>query len=458
MWRWHSRAVAVTMLILAAVCLTTLAVGAGDKPAGRSPAGWLPNVRADDDPADEAKFYPRLDIEIYSTGVSTETHFLAVWQDNRNGTGDPDVYFSKSANTGQTWSPNVLVTDACTGDCPRQHTPDIALRPSDGSYWVVWQEDSGVDAGNILYSTSADRGSTWSPSQAVHDGVGEQKWPRIASHVVSGDLYVTWQDEAFDEGDIYIARYTSGPAWSAAVKVSDDVTGADQYNHNLAVDEAGNVFVVWQDARDDPDDERHIYFSRWLSGEPWGTWSTNQRINSDTVQSAFEPDIAVAADGTLYVTWIEQISTGADSYDEQVVVARSSNQGDSWAVSAVRRFSNMTLQLQYGAPTVVPDTLDRVYVIWIQNPFWITPIFTDSDVLFASSYDGGRTWFGSITLSQPAGTVDDFSIPSAVTVNGEMVVAWQDYRDGSKPHIYATSAFVPESLSHAFMPLVIRQR
>ncbi len=402
---------------------------------------WWPNARVND-VVTEGKIYPRLSFVLTNTGSTTETHFLAVWEDEHRHDHHPDIYFARSTNGGRTWSSDVLVENGF-GFSPvaDQYSPDITVRLADASLWVVWHNDrnsSNIDrnAGDVYYAISYNQGGSWPFTATVHTGVA--RLPRIAPHSQSGYLYTVWEDERDDDGDIYIARYNPDVdlAWSSSVKVSDCITNVEQREPNLAVDVDGNVYAVWEDLRENDDGE--IYFSRWISGT-WGTgtWSANTRLNNPTMDWANDPDITTGPGGALFAAWYERVPTGPATYDFQIVVAQSDDGGDTWSHSVVRRLYNASaFNAFYANPAVGVDVLGRVYVAWLHSPDSQT---STSNVLFSLSPDRGDHWTEPRILSHPQSTVDcTADTDLVVDFDGEVVVAWQDYRGTSAPQIYAT--------------------
>jgi len=407
---------------------------------------WSLNVKVNDTSSQD-KIDPRLSFVLTDTGGITETHFLAVWADERSCDHCPDIYFDRSTDGGHSWSTDILVQDTCDPDdppypdCPCLYTPDITVRAADESFWVVWRHDDiGSDGGDIYYAVSHDQGQNWDPTPAasVYTGTGTQLLPRIAPHAQSGYLYTVWEDERADGGDIYISRYNPDVdlAWSTPVKVSDDTTGTEQREPNLAVDVDGNVYVVWEDLRENDDGE--IYFSSWVSGT-WGTgtWSANSRLSDPTMDWADGPDIVAGPDSVLFAAWKERVPTGPATYDFQIVVGRSDDGGNTWSRLAEHRLYNASASNAfYASPAVGVSLSGRVYVAWLHSP---DSQASTSNVLFSLSPDGGMHWTQPRVLSWPAGTVDVDTVPAlASDFEGQVVVAWQDFRDGASTQIYAT--------------------
>ena len=118
---------------------------------------WPPNARVND-LSDQSKFSPRLSFVLTNTGGLTETVFLAVWADERAEDHYPDIYFARSADGGLSWSSDVLVSGAHQNGRGK-NTPGIAVRLSDESFWVVWQ-DNRNDDGDIYYALSNNKAQT----------------------------------------------------------------------------------------------------------------------------------------------------------------------------------------------------------------------------------------------------------------------------------------------------------
>ena len=397
---------------------------------------WFFDTQVNDN-ADQSRFSPRLSFALTNTASTTGTLFLVVWADERTEDHKADIYFSRSLNGGRTWSPDTLASGAHQNGLGK-NTPDIAVRATDESLWIVWHETNAIDGGdpgNIKYVTSDDKGDSWSPVNAVYTGAA--RLPRVAVHGASGNLYTLWEDERDDDGDIYISRYTS--SWGTPVKVSDAISGTEQREPELAVSYDGNVYAVWEDLRQNSNGQ--IYFSRWISGTTWSAsgWMTNTRLSNPLMCGASDPDIIVGLGGVLYATWVEKVSTGPScaTWDYQIVVARSNNQGVTWTRSIVKRLYNASAgNSSYGDPSIGLDQSGKIYVAWIHLPD--QTIYSDGNALFSISPDRGLHWTTPRTLNSQQEVCGDAPLSLISGFEGEVVVAWEDYREPSGRQIYAT--------------------
>ncbi len=417
---------------------------------------WWANAKVND--ADDATV-PALTFALTGT---TETVFLAVWQDERDCDHCGDVYLARSTTDGRTWSADARLYDACNPcgppypapECPCPREPEPAVRAADESLWVVWWADWSDDReeGDIYYLTSANwRGplaSITALTGTVYAGSGKQHRPQIAPHGPSGYLYTIWEDERDDDGDVYIARYNpdTDASWSAPVQVNDDATTVEQSQPQVTVDVDGNVYAVWEDRREESgesDPESDVYFSRWISGTVWSAanWITNTRLSDASMIWAGEPDIVVGSTGTLHAAWVEKVDTCQGigcSWDYQIVVGRSDDGGETWSSTVVHRLLGASADLdEYRDPALGFDRQGRLYLAWIH---YSGTSHSESNVRFSLSPDGGARWTEFRVLNTPRLVVDN-DAPVALTsdFDGHVVVAWEDWRaGGGSSDVYAT--------------------
>lgn len=182
--------------------------------------------------------------------------------DLAGGTADLDLLVSRSADNGTTWTaPERLNTNGAT-DTGDDLRPGLETDRA-GNWIAVWAstEDlngtAGVDL-DIFVSRSADNGATWTAPAVLHTNgttdVGGDEFPRITS-----DLYrnwiVIWNSEedlgGVTEGDwdIFYSRSTdNGASWSGPAVFN--ANGEDDSNVDLvpqtATDAAGNWVGVWE--------------------------------------------------------------------------------------------------------------------------------------------------------------------------------------------------------------------
>ena len=364
---------------------------------------------------------------------------FCVWEDERIQDHNPDIYLNSYDTSVGIWNGEKILTSHIPDY--RRKNPDIAVRTSDGNLFVAFQLDSGDSAGDgdIEYVYSADNGVSWSPPLTICNDSGNQITPRISEDKSSGSplLYTVWEDQVTDDGDIFVSRYASG-VWSATpFKISDGTNNRRQQSPDIATDSSGNVFVVWHDTRNNDDGE--IYFSSFLNGASWNAdnWSSNIRLNDDTPEYALtSPSITTGEDNAIYVTWAERVSTGPATYDFQIQLGKSEDNGVTWSTTVVDRLQDASAgNNSYEVPTVGVDSDGKIYVVWMYD---IGQQAADGYLLTSISADGGNTWTTPKRISGPSQNVRSTTTPALdISASDRVVVAWDDYRN-TYPDIYST--------------------
>ncbi len=133
------------------------------------------------------------------------------------------VYYSQSTDGGNTFSPNVKISDT--------HNPRYSVDEPAANI-------TGIDSGRYY--------------PCIHINADK------SSGTTSGNLYAVWTANGiqFKEGnglDIYFSRSTDGgKTWSIPFVVNDDKTVTDQFYPTMDVKKDGGVAVFYYDRRNDP--------------------------------------------------------------------------------------------------------------------------------------------------------------------------------------------------------------
>jgi hypothetical protein len=213
---------------------------------------FLPAFRADDCTTTAIQNFP-------SVTAHADLVFLA-WHDSRDD-ALLDIYGAWSNNSGESFSPNLKVSDSQTGY--RQSQPDAAFHPS-GEVTVVWQDDREGDL-DIRASCSSD--GDFPPSVRVDDASpgSDQSYPSVAVDSL-GNVSVVFRDER--TGDPHISWALSrdgGSSFSSSVRV-DDEGSAYQGAPDVAIGANDTPMVVFEDHRGENWD---IKFSKMLNAPPF---------------------------------------------------------------------------------------------------------------------------------------------------------------------------------------------
>ncbi|MEZ0368398.1 MAG: hypothetical protein ACAI44_04840 [Candidatus Sericytochromatia bacterium] len=225
--------------------------------------------------------------------------FVVVWM-NINP-GDLDIvgqrYSSQGAKRGSEFIVNTL-----TG--LDHFDPDVAM-DGDGNFVVTWggYNDASQDA--YILARRYDRAGRALDAQEFEvyaDTNFDLDNPRIACND-DGSFVVAWEiDSVLNEDDEIFARsFTGNEPLESAFRVNT-YTVESQSEPDVAMDEDGNFVVVWQSSRQDIDEVEGGIYARHFDAE--GVPLTSEiHVNTYTASSQSEPALAMDDDGNYAVVW-----------------------------------------------------------------------------------------------------------------------------------------------------------
>jgi len=238
---------------------------------------------------------------------------------------DSGIVVIKSGDGGLHWSAPLVVPGSFTKDSHASLTAD----PKDARFvYAVWN-----NLGTAVFSRTTDGGLTWKPSRTIVRNNVPQSYIQFSQILVlpNGtlvDIYEFYKNQPEKPAiSLQVRRSTNhGRTWSASRNavtmtplfradgspVVDPKTGqfvSDVTNPSFAEDRRGNLYAVWDDGRFSNFQYPDIAFT--MSADGGLTWSVPIRVNRTPLdippanRQAFFPSIAVAADGTIGVSYYD---------------------------------------------------------------------------------------------------------------------------------------------------------
>lgn len=231
-------------------------------------------------------------------GVAQDGTVFVAWIDSRDGWEKAGTYLARIGERGTRVDRRVkLDSDTCV--CCQV---DVATGPGD-TLGVLWRKVFPGDIRDMVLASSRDGAGSFAGPELVHaDG-----WKINACPHRGGALGIDGQ------GRTFVTWYTEGPRGQPAVLLAvspdgrrftlprrlDESTTSIPDHVRMAVDTAGRVIIVWEDATA----VRQRILLRY-SSDGGRTLSPVQVLS--TALNAYAPDVAVSGPGEFVVVWHEK--------------------------------------------------------------------------------------------------------------------------------------------------------
>lgn len=303
---------------------------------------------------------------------------------------------------------------------------------------AVWESNDEMGGGfgtdfDLFAATSEDGGSTWStPVSIVSDADSDQAQdiaPSLAMDA-SGNLMVVWKRmDSFTAGasvELLASHSTdNGRTWSIPSKIHSG--GNLGTRPRVVADGRDRWHAVWHS--DDslsstafPDQD--VFLARSdNNGESWSApLALNRNADTDSSQE-IQPTLASNGNGVIIAAWIFD-----DGSVTRPVIARSTNYGDSWSLDE-------TLPGNDRSNDFTPDLTTDGNGVWLLtwesgNPL-SNSIGDDQDILMVRSSDEGATWSSPTALNLTADKDEAMDSNFNMTTDGlgSWLAVWQSAAD-----------------------------
>jgi hypothetical protein len=362
--------------------------------AQAQPFGWNPTTRlTTSDSASHNSMTPARSIAAGPPGC-----IHVVFYDHR--TGDDQVFYKRSADSGSTWSPDTLLSNGSG------FKSEPAVAAAGSVVHAVWENRSGGYNAGICYRRSTDAGLTWLAETLLASTDYNCRNPSVAAQ--DSFVHVAWADDSAGR-ELYYRRSTDfGATWSDKVKLTNDMQ--ESWHPSLAL-HGSNVHLAWRDWRDH---SFEVYYKR--STDYGATWGDDARLSGDVTTGSYNPCIAADSD-LVHVVWWD---TRTEPFE--IYYKNSTDNGTTW--SADVRLTNDTTG-SYNMTVAARGAM--VHVMW-------EALYGTSFIMYKYSTDGGATWSADTALTT---TPDYWSVSPCAAMDGDAVhLIWTDFRDSEYGEIY----------------------
>ncbi|MCG8432065.1 MAG: hypothetical protein MJA29_12950 [Candidatus Omnitrophica bacterium] len=306
--------------------------------------------------------------------------------------------------------------------CAFQDESCLIMNAAGEKIYIIWQEETG----EIWFNKSEDSGMTFGYDIWVSEGVPGVNTNAHIAMDEAGNLYAVWQNtQEGSDGDIYFARMLSGSdTFTAQVVPVDAALGNefDQEYPSLDVTSGGRIALSWINGASNGG----VYTAVSDDGGE-SFWSVSAgditKVDDQTALGWQNTDVKWDASGlNRYVVW-DALRNGT-----RRVYFNTVDSNDARGFAADKELNDQTTGVHAYAPRVAvrPESAEgrpNLFVVWQHD----TGI--DSNIYFDKSTDGA-TWGDDLQVNDDAQSPKAQGEPAvAVDANGDIFVVWSDLRN-----------------------------
>lgn len=238
-----------------------------------------------------------------SIAIDKKDNIHVVWYgaQSQDKINQRQIKYSNSQNQGHSWSEwiNISLVEGYKGESLWQEHPDI-IAARNGDLYVVWEgRDKDNEKQQIKLSKSSDLGKTWSEWKNIQPTLrSAQSRPTILEdsknrlHVFmyssqNSSIHQIWYSSSSDKGE----------TWSKWKNISRSLV--DSRHVSAAIDSKDRIYVVWRQPSG-IELLTQIYYSVLDNNQ----WSRPTLVHSSSTFQFF-PSIGVDVSDNIYASWME---------------------------------------------------------------------------------------------------------------------------------------------------------
>ncbi len=336
--------------------------------------------------------------------------------------------------------PQPLQTNAATDEGPDWY---VQLTTDKAGHWVAAWHSSDTLGGTIgedhdlLLARSTDNGLTWTPPVTLNNiatvDAGADMHPQVATDG-AGNWVAVWQSSepfggvAGTDFDIAVARSSdNGVSWTVPVTLNTNA-GADSridQRPQITTDGVGHWLVVWRS--DEPDvaggigSDDDILVAR--STDNGSSWSDPQPLNTNAATDSRDdtyPQVGTDSGGRWVAVWVsEEPDVGGNiGSDHDILVARSTDDGLSWTAPQPLNTNAGSDEGDDYWPQIATDGSGHWVSVWHSDNPLSASLGADFDVFVARSTDNGASWTDPEALNTNASVDTGWDFLPQVTPDG----------------------------------------
>lgn len=251
----------------------------------------------------------------------------------------------------------------------------------------------------------------------------DQTNPRLALDS-AGNVYVVWQDYRHgSQAKIYAQKYSSGVAQWAGDKVIGSAN--NQILPDVLVDDSGNgLYIAWNDNSNGNQDAYLVKLHTATGNDLWG--GSRKIDTAADNQDQTKPRLALAPDGDLIVAWQDSRNDSGDIY----AIRYKNDHSTEWNEFKVSSDGGSSEQ---NTPVVITGADDNTYVAWVDLRDGNQDVYAQK-----LSPAAAKLWAGDLKINSDGGSTNQSYPNLAIDADNDLYAVWTDERNGAtNQDIYA---------------------
>jgi len=340
---------------------------------------------------------------------------------------DLDIFYKCWEATSSTWMMTEVVSTESTDDSHQpsiavDNVGNIHVAWLD----VTDYDEAGTDT-DIFYKCWKATSSTWTTTEVVStESTADSRYPSIAVDSV-GDVHVVWEEltgyeESGEKRDIFYKRWIANSCiWTTSEIVTTESTNTS-YEPSIALDSIGNAYVVWGDSTNysGSGGEGDIFYK--LRNTTSNTWTTTEVVSTESTTGSGEPSIAVDNNGNVHVVWYDHTNYGGSGTDPDIFYKHRNATSSTWTTTEVVSTESTAGS---GEPSITVDSMGNAHVTWRDLTDYHGS-GREGDIFYKRWNATSSTWTMTEVVSTDSRYDSDH--PSiAVDTNKNVHIVWSDY-------------------------------
>lgn len=247
-----------------------------------------------------------------------------VWEDDRNNTGNYEIFFARSTDTAKSWTrPNVNLSQS-----PGINDRYPWLAVDSTNLYVVWQSWRN-NRWKVYLTKSTDGGKIWTTPDTVPNilvvndftsGINFGPQPKIVvdskSNADTTFIYLVWADNATGLIQIKLARSIDGANSFTDLGIVDkNLTNVNRHPY-IVVDDSGVVHCAWARGTGGTNQDPHPWIGYNRSTDRGATFMASDLIVNDDFSEVYRGNPSITynpANGNILVSWEDSRRAGGNA-------------------------------------------------------------------------------------------------------------------------------------------------